>query len=333
MITDKTAESPNVPVVVEKEHKETNVVEKKPSKRRIGKREKGTDTSMHETDIPRQEANESVEITRSNERKNQSISMEKNGNVDHQHQPRTTELQVVKEEKPIRKERRNGDDGHEKEPKKPRLSAVEARRQKFLKRTTAGGGSKSASTQEDTLAKLAAFRSKVLSMKSSSKSTDSKNNDTSLASRMAQRHDKTTNDEESMNGDDAAADGGATYHGQILESDEDEDGDTFKDAGRKATDWLGTKFKCGRHVDHASRGLNTGGDRDSTDNMVDGGDGRNVDQYEVIDSKKHVDGMAKTTGTSNPKPSHHGKHHRHHPHEKRSQKEPNSTSRHKRHRR
>jgi hypothetical protein len=329
MSTDKTAESPNLPVVVEKEHKETNGVEKKSSKRRIGKRERGMDTSIHDTDIPQQEAKESVEITRSNERQNQS--MDKNENdVDHQHQPRTTELQVVKEEKPIRKERRNGDDAHEREPKKTRVSAVEARRQKFLNRST--GGSKSASTQEDTLAKLAAFRSKVLSMKkqgaSSSKNTDSQKNDASLASRMAQRYE--TTNEESMNGaHDADAD--TTYHGQILESDEDEDGDTFQDGGRKATDWLGTKFNCRRHVDHASRGLNAGGDSNTDHTMVDGGDGRNVDQYEVIDSK-HVDGMA-SAGTSNPKPSHHGKHHRHHHHEKRSQKEPNSTSRHKRHRR
>jgi peptidyl-prolyl cis-trans isomerase SDCCAG10 len=135
------------------------------------------------------------------------------------------------------------------------MSMVEARRAKYVK------GRKNKTEREDeTLAKLSAFQNKVrggVGKAKESKRRDDKDN--SLASRMAERAHAATNARADQN------DGGPAYHGQVLESDGDEEG---------SSNWIQTEFMCRRHMDHQSReGL--------------GGDGRDMDDYEVVDDKGH----------------------------------------------
>ena len=162
-------------------------------------------------------------------------------------------------------------------PKKTKsIGAVEARRAKYLKNGHSTASKKERLKREnDTMAKLMAFRSKVLDTKGSSKTKpqNGSNNqavDDSLASRMAKRI-KDAKDEEAKahkeEQDKIAAPG---YHGQV-DDEISENGDTAAD-----TDWMGTKFKCKRHVDHDSR----------TSALEKGGDGRHMDDYLVLDEKR-----------------------------------------------
>jgi hypothetical protein len=56
-----------------------------------------------------------------------------------------------------------------------------------------------------------------------------------------------------------------THYGQVLDTSDLEDDDV---------QWLGTAFQCRKHIDHDSHL---------------GGDGRNADDYKVIDSKRGGD--------------------------------------------
>ena len=158
------------------------------------------------------------------------------------------------------------------------LSEVEARRAKYLRRGAAGEADKGR-REEDTLARLQAFRGRVLEKKGKflrpqkdGAEADGggkrrpKKRDASLATRMAQRTERAERDKLE---EEVRAEKG-TYHGQVMErSDEELEGD---EDGR----WMEGKFKCRRHIDHAAKGI--------------GGDGRSADDYVVIDGERGDEG-------------------------------------------
>ena len=152
-------------------------------------------------------------------------------------------------------------------PAAPKMSALEARRMKYLKRGTSSRGGQNVSSKQrddDTLSKLNQFKSKMFQVKGmqeeGGKADGSNGQDNSLAARMVRK--LAAEEEKERN-----VESKPTYSGQILEDDGngDEEG---------SSDWLKTKFKCRRHIDH-----------DSKDQAL-GGDGRNMDDYEVVDDKR-----------------------------------------------
>lgn len=155
--------------------------------------------------------------------------------------------------------------------KEKEVSLIEARRAKYAR-----GRKTKQQREEETLAKLTAFRGKI--HKSVAPKTEpSATRDDSLASRMARR----VQQEEEKNKDD----GGVTYHGQVLESDGEDDDKT----------WLQTRFKCRKHLDHLA------------------GDGRDADEYQVIDDKRKNDDGDREPG--------HKKHKKHHHRERKEHRE------------
>lgn len=174
------------------------------------------------------------------------------------------------------------DDGEQKKneaTKSGGLSAVEARRAKYLK---SGSGS-SANKKErlkregDTMAKLLAFKSKVIE---TTKGRDTDNNqatkhlmDNSLASRMAERAKKTKEEEDIRKEEEDAFKALPGYNGQVMQANDD-------------NNWMGTKFKCKRHMDNDSR--MTAMDKIDEDRI--GGDGRRMDDYVVLDDKTRRQG-------------------------------------------
>ena len=162
------------------------------------------------------------------------------------------------------------------------VSAVEARRAKYLRSGRgSSAGKKSLIREGDTMAKLFAFKSKVVQTKGS-KMGDDKNGhaekDNALASRMAKRVKRMEDEQHRRDKDDEAFAATPGYTGQV---DEDEKLNGDNDA---AAYWMGTKFKCKRHMDHDSRetAMNkTGGGAYEV-----GGDGRRMDDYVVLDEKR-----------------------------------------------
>jgi hypothetical protein len=137
-------------------------------------------------------------------------------------------------------------------------SLVEARRAKYFSK----GGSKSKQQRdEETMAKLLAFRGKIHDSVAPKNSTASSihgtTQDDSLASRMARRAQQEEAERQRQEDDE---NGTEAYSGQVLDSDDGE--------GDDGTTWLKTKFKCRKHMDHLA------------------GDGRNVDDYVVVDDTK-----------------------------------------------
>ena len=184
------------------------------------------------------------------------------------------------------------------------VSAVEARRAKYLK----GGASRRSSAkdksrdEEDTLKKLSLFRSKMLQSKgksnqatsiASSNDIDMSGTDNSLAARMAKRSMKELR--ESREREESMA---PTYHGQVLEVDDDDDDNGIDSS---AGGWMKTKFKCRKHID-----LDHGAKVDEAGDGQKAGDGRKIDDYEVLDGKTDRDNGRRH------KP--HRKHHHHHRH-------------------
>lgn len=155
-------------------------------------------------------------------------------------------------------------DSQEKKQKQPKVSLVEARLARFK-----GKASKNKrQREEDTMAKLGAFKTKVRKQAAEGKSQAGADDikDNSLAARMARKaQGASASSTTSDNG------GGETYHGQVLEDNNEEDGD-----------WMGTRFKCRRHMDHSSR--------------QKGGDGRDMNDYEVIDEKNRSDHRKRSDG-------------------------------------
>lgn len=136
------------------------------------------------------------------------------------------------------------------DPLSKAVSLVEARRAKYGKRRKT-----KQQREEDTLAKILVFRGKI-HKRTAPDADASAQRDDSLASRMARRAHRAEGNHEEPDVDE-----GLAYHGQVLESD---------DEGDNA--WLKTRFKCRKHMDHLA------------------GDGRDADEYQVIDDKKkHID--------------------------------------------
>ena len=138
----------------------------------------------------------------------------------------------------------------------PNISLVEARLARF--RTKAPARNRK-SREDETMSKLSAFQNKVKKKTELRKGhySDQGQLDNSLASRLARKAETNT--------DPVPEDSGEAYHGQLLADDE----------GDESNDWMATRFKCRRHIDHISRL-----ERDES-----GGDGRHMNDYDVIDEK------------------------------------------------
>jgi peptidyl-prolyl cis-trans isomerase SDCCAG10 len=172
------------------------------------------------------------------------------------------------------------------------ISIVELRRSKYMNK----GQASKKQREENTLAKLMAFQSKVKDQAVAGKADSRKGgNENSLASRMARRA------HEAAEGTNDRDEGGPTYHGQVLESDDEEQG---------TSDWMGTSFKCRKHMDHQAR-----------DSGEVGGDGRSMDDYLVLDpSQKEGNDRGHDRGHTRSDHKHHKAHrrdkkdsgHRHH---------------------
>jgi peptidyl-prolyl cis-trans isomerase SDCCAG10 len=128
------------------------------------------------------------------------------------------------------------------------LSLVEERRAKYAK-----GGKTKQQREEETLAKLIAFRGKI-HCNVAPEADVPVSRDDSLAARMARR--ALLQEQEKRSNDD-----GVTYSGQVLEDDDDDTG----------TSWMQTRFKCRKHMDHLA------------------GDGRDVEDYAVLDDRRTSD--------------------------------------------
>jgi len=189
----------------------------------------------------------------------------------------------------------------------PKVSEVEERRAKYLRRggrgtkasipgvassSAASSSSMAASKrEEDVLARLSSFRGRVLRVKAEGKAgagalvlnggDAAGNGDDDLAARMAARHDRSRREKADAEEAGRKADAALTYRGQVLEEDSpDEDDGSGEGAGWGGGGWMKTKFRCRRHIDHASK---EGGNRVGG---ASGGDGRDVNDYEVIDEKR-----------------------------------------------
>ena len=138
--------------------------------------------------------------------------------------------------------------------KVPKVSLVEARRGKYAKL----GSKDKKQREEDTMAKFAAFQSKISSKKElpNHQGDAADDDDHGVVSRMIRRNEKGDDDPEQAPGQQM----GVVYHGQILDNDDDAE-----------ADWIRTKFKCRKHQDLDAKL---------------GGDGRDaMEDYKVIDEK------------------------------------------------
>lgn len=198
----------------------------------------------------------------------------------------------------------NEEDRHNDKPMKstkPKsIGAVEARRAKYLKSGSGSSANKNERLKRegDTMAKLFAFKNKVLETKGSTKSGKDSNGkkhtaDDSLASRMAKRVKQAEDDEELRNKEQEAFVSMPGYSGQVNDEGTDAVGD-----------WMGTKFKCKRHIDQDAR--LTALDKIDVEDV--GGDGRRMDDYVVLDEKRS--GRGDRNGQK--KQSHRGHHEQQH---------------------
>ena len=187
------------------------------------------------------------------------------------------------------------DQGTKQTTKSKSIGAVEARRAKYLKSGSASSANKKERLKKegDTMAKLFAFKSKVLETnKGSSKKDGTKKHapDDSLAARMAKRMKQTEDEEELRNKEEEAFVAMPGYSGQVNQYESDNNDDA------KDEDWMRIKFKCKQHIDNNSRTLDKIGDGDDM-----GGDGRLMDDYVVLDEKRN----GKGSGRSHKSSSHH----------------------------
>ena len=105
--------------------------------------------------------------------------------------------------------------------------------------------------------------------------------DDSLASRMARKEDgkngRKRSNHRHRHRDHASV---PVYSGQILEDADDSSVKAGLDTGENDSErWMEPTFQCKRHIDHDSKGaaIASGGGS---------GDGRNMEDYEVIDSRR-----------------------------------------------
>ena len=157
--------------------------------------------------------------------------------------------------------------------KSNKISEVEARRSKYIKsgnRSTFSSNKGQQCREDDTMAKLLAFKTKVLETKGAKSGRTHKYvNDDSLAARMANRFEQTIDEEKIRSREEETFKSLPGYSGQINQDIDNAGGD----------DWMSVKFKCRQHADNATRNL------DKISDEV-GGDGRRMDDYVVFDEKK-----------------------------------------------
>lgn len=161
------------------------------------------------------------------------------------------------------------------------MSAVEARRTKYLK---SGLGSSANKTERlkregETMARLFAFKNKVYETKGSGKvvsKASSSDVDISLASRMAQRVKHTEDEDYRRHVEEEAFAAMPGYNGNVNNNEDRNEGNN----------WLGTTFKCKRHMDQDSRmsALDKINAKDAR-----GGDGRRMDDYVELNEKRRSD--------------------------------------------
>ena len=156
--------------------------------------------------------------------------------------------------------------------KSKKISEVEARRSKYIKSSTLSSKKGRQRREDDTMAKLLAFKTKVLETKGTKneKATTQSSNDDSLAARMAKRMKQSEDEQETRNKEEEAFISMPGYSGQV----NDDQADT-------AGNWMSAKFKCKQHADNDTRTLDKIGN--SQDEV--GGDGRRMDDYVVLDEK------------------------------------------------
>ncbi|KAL7531453.1 hypothetical protein ACHAXR_004055, partial [Thalassiosira sp. AJA248-18] len=191
---------------------------------------------------------------------------------------------VLKEDSELRRSS-SKEDRHQKSSKSTKsktVGAVEARRARYLKSGTGSSANKKERLKRegDTMAKLFAFKNKVLETKGGDSNDKAKKQpaDESLASRMAKRVKQTEDEEDLRNKNEEAFAAMPGYSGQVNKDENDQSDDDNARAG----DWMGTKFKCRRHMDQDSR--MSALDKIKVDEM--GGDGRRMDDYVVLDEKR-----------------------------------------------
>ena len=157
--------------------------------------------------------------------------------------------------------------------KSKKISEVEARRAKYIKSsTTSSKKGRRQRREDDTMAKLLEFKTKVLETKGSKneKGTKHASNDDSLATRMAKRVKQSEDEREIRNKEEEALISMPGYSGKVNDDRADTNGN-----------WMSAKFKCKQHADNATRTLDKIGN--SQDEV--GGDGRRMDDYVVLDEK------------------------------------------------
>jgi len=140
----------------------------------------------------------------------------------------------------------------------------------------------------DTMSKLVSFKRRMASIKSVQENDNNIDNnnilsiegsisnnscDRSIDSRMAKRC-ATMEEKRVRKKNGGKFTGTCTYAGQVLEKEDDVYHEYKKDG--LSNKWLKSKFKCQHHMDHESKGIV----------ISMGGDGRNMDDYCIVDEKK-----------------------------------------------
>jgi peptidyl-prolyl cis-trans isomerase SDCCAG10 len=185
---------------------------------------------------------------------------------------------------------------------KIKMSALEARRLKYMNRKSKSTTQTGVTTQtdvrkltkqhrdDDTMSKLNQFKTKMFQAKGFKEGAGIQRNGNGSrnGNGNGSRNDNGSGNESARNtaGDDSLAtrmarkDNAANqrklpfehapvYSGQVLEDIDIDD----------SAKWMESTFKCRRHIDHDSKAQAMGGGGG-------GGDGRNIEDYEVIDSKR-----------------------------------------------
>ena len=286
-----------------KRNKEKEIISTGYSKKRKEEMSKNHETSSR--DVPEEEIDQNKQDTVAETKKDslnkKEKEREKSQKSSHHFQPESITVVEKNKDKESNKDKK--------------MSALEARRAEYFAKRKGGSTTNSFTAQsrgskkrdEYTMAKLLDFKSKMIEAKTGGSKNSNKNRngsgdqvavddnrydsvsrldkdkeletDNSLAARMARRSDAEIKlqQEKQNNGIPAVP----IYSGQVLEDDNDDyDGDESSSA------WLKTKFKCKRHIDH-----------DSKDNVL-GGDGRAMDEYEVIDEKDRGGGGERNSGSA-----------------------------------
>lgn len=138
------------------------------------------------------------------------------------------------------------------------MTPLEQRRRKYMKRKSEFGD-----RSEETMAKLRQFTSTIRTAKQ-------------------QQQQQQSGDAGGEETQERQEDGAVAYHGQVLEDDDAIDPEREK---LELQNWFVGKLKCKKHIDDKYRNGAVGdsaGPRSET-----GADGRNVDDYLVIDPRKN----------------------------------------------